>query len=387
MIVVKFAPLFFTLKLLRSDTRYSPDLLSSKSLQPHLNYTAFRNTGYAGLTGEPLLLTENGDEAATVIFQYFNYSQDTIFFGYTNVEQTKFQYADLKMETFLTVGTADRMLFFGGGHIPPPDGPIYTTDMLDSTSGKGLTIEFLSFLGLAAAICLSILVIIYRRNNIIKSGSVVFLSVLSLGSIPAYASLLLSLNNESILKCTLRLWLQLSSYSIILGCLIVKNFRVWMVYSAKKKISKVFLWDSSMLAFLGFFVTVEMVLLGIFSKASQLRLKTEILHNIIQTTCVNNEDSRRIGIALWVYNSLLLVMLIAVTCLCRNVGPNHSESTLLSYFIRHSCVFCDCDSCGRARHDIHVAKCLCNFSCNLDCHFSTHLFNLIPKAVGIYRRE
>ncbi|KAI9337487.1 periplasmic binding protein-like I [Obelidium mucronatum] len=315
-------------QLLRNNPSLSLADLSSRALQKHMNYTAFMSTGLTGLTGDPLTLTENGDTAATFIFQYFNYTPASILFGYTDSRQTKFQYASLDMKTYLTAATNNTMVFFGGGSIPPPDGPIYTTDTIDPLSQQGEILTGLSAIGIAISVSLLLFVLSFRKQTTVKSGSIIFLSILAIGSIPAYTSILLSIGDESVFKCSIRPWLQLVSLSIILGCLIVKNGRVCMVYNAKSKISKKFVSDSFMLFLLGMIVAMELILLGIYHKLSRLRIQTEVVRNsVLQKTCTNRLPGA--AYILWIYNCLLIALLVGITYASRNVGPNHSEVTLL----------------------------------------------------------
>ncbi|KAJ3080081.1 hypothetical protein HDU99_009323, partial [Rhizoclosmatium hyalinum] len=64
-----------------ANNSLSPQILGSKMARNLLNSTAFRNTGYRGFTGDPVVLSNRGDINAPIIVAYYNENGSTVIFG------------------------------------------------------------------------------------------------------------------------------------------------------------------------------------------------------------------------------------------------------------------------------------------------------------------
>ncbi|KAI9337506.1 hypothetical protein BDR26DRAFT_863740, partial [Obelidium mucronatum] len=305
--------------LLKGNSNLSPQTLASRSLQGQLNYTAFSQTGYSGLTSDPLTLTKNGDSAAPFIFAYFrgNAALNIVYFGSTNMDRTIFEYTDYSANSDNITISDNQMTFYGGSHIPPPDGPIYRIDSISPASKFGNAVILLTAFGFLLGTVSCWFIVRNRSNPAIRTGSVLFLLIMCVGTLPAYGSLLLSLNQETVFGCVLRPWLQLISFSIIAGCLIVKT-------------NDSLLMDSTFLMALAGIVGIEAILLGIYTHLSKRKIVRSILNEeVIQYICVNNSAGLQMEYALWVYNGLVVGLLFLIAYATRNVNPRHNEVTIL----------------------------------------------------------
>ncbi|KAI9336310.1 periplasmic binding protein-like I [Obelidium mucronatum] len=217
--------------LMRSDPTITADMISKRALQEK-NFGLFQSTGYRGITGDPVTLTEHGDVAAAFnIFCVDGLSEDmnSPQFALTDPSVTKIMQWKRYQPTF-----------YNGSSIPPPDGPIYTHISIDPNSRSGMMLKVFSASGISLAILFSLVVLIFRNKPAIRSGSVVFLIIMALGTIPSHASHLFYIGIPTAFRCQARLWLQLASYALCLGSILSKNSRVLLIYSAKKTASSVY---------------------------------------------------------------------------------------------------------------------------------------------------
>ncbi|KAI9337492.1 hypothetical protein BDR26DRAFT_863702 [Obelidium mucronatum] len=318
-------------KMLQSNKMFSAQMLANRTLQKYLNpYSIFEN-------GDPLTLTVNGDTAAPFTFFYFQGSKalNLVYFGSTNANQSQFQYAEYSIDSNGALVSDNQMTFLGGSHTPPPDGPIYQIDSIDPESATAFIIKIFASLGILLVLLSCWFLATNRLNPIIRTGSVPFLTLMSLGSLLGYGSLFFALSREeTLVSCAARSWLQLLSFAIVIGCLIVKNGRVYLVYKAKKKLPKYILRDSSLFLGLAVIVGFEAGFLGLQAASSRRKiLKSIVNQDMIQYKCVSGARTvaaTATEYVLWAYNCLLLLLLISVGYAARNVGPQHNELTIMA---------------------------------------------------------
>ncbi|KAI8613987.1 periplasmic binding protein-like I [Chytriomyces sp. MP71] len=294
------------------------DQLRSEAVKPLLNWTLFQNTGYRGLSADPLILTSHGDCLSSAAIYYFDGTGDStgVAFGYTNLDMTKILYFN-----------GSRPKFFDGSSIPPSDGAGFITTMRFSSP----QVAFLWFFCGAGILVFSAFVALVGfcwKEEAVRSGSPRFLVILAIGGLLSFVGNILYIVPPSISFCQARVWLQLTSYSIMVGAAVTKNWRLQRVFNAKVKLKRGARLEWIWLGILFAIVLLEQLLLILWVRFTKLRVITKLV-SATQTYQACVAQSNNWEYAFWVYNGLLWLGLIQVTYTTKNVGPTHSEFSIL----------------------------------------------------------
>ncbi|KAJ3321519.1 hypothetical protein HDU76_014076 [Blyttiomyces sp. JEL0837] len=247
-------------KLLKDNSQYTPEMLANGSLKPYLNYTAFQNTGYNGVQSSPITLNEYGDLELRRIFFCLNYTlmyvlpEDiTTGFGITNAAGTNF--------------TNLRPCWYqGGSTIAPPDGPVEQELNLPWGSVGGIILVILFIIGTVVSVGIILIITRYAKTRPIRAMSPLFSRIFSFGTIVAYVSMLFFMGPPTVATCSLRVWLPVLSAVLTYGPLVVKNFRVYVLFFHKNSNKK---WqkDEILLLVLAGFVVIFVGVLAAWQKS------------------------------------------------------------------------------------------------------------------------
>ncbi|GAM23371.1 hypothetical protein SAMD00019534_065460 [Acytostelium subglobosum LB1] len=80
------------------------------------------------------------------------------------------------------------------------------------------------------AVVLMILVFIYRSSSSIRSASPFFCYNIIFGGILTYVGVIVFSLPKSDASCNLRFWFPAVGYALLIGSLVVKNFRIWLIF-------------------------------------------------------------------------------------------------------------------------------------------------------------
>ncbi|KAI9336718.1 hypothetical protein BDR26DRAFT_864440 [Obelidium mucronatum] len=284
---------------------------------------------------DPLQLTPNGDIATSYEITYCDGKTDAITaipFAITDTHVTTIAYRN---------GTLP--IFFDGTSTPPLDGPIYTTLFIRSDGFDASLLKAFAGVGLFFGIGFFLVVQRFQKAGSIRQGSVTFLSILALGSVPSHVSNLFYIGIPSTFKCQVILWLQLCSFAIMSAAVIFKNLRVTLIYTAQYKLPKYMVADLFWVLATCGVVLVEMILLGVWTIYSKPIISKKFLPGyIIELKCeYTSHNSDALSTALWIYNILILASMYIVAYKSHNMPAIHSEATfllLVSLCLTISCV-------------------------------------------------
>ncbi|KAI9327042.1 periplasmic binding protein-like I [Obelidium mucronatum] len=311
--------------LLTSNPFFTTEMASTRRLQDLMNYTLFRDTGYNGIVGAPVKLTKNGDVQSVFNIFYMNGKSSAL-------TAPQFAITDIDVTKIMQWKTA-KPIFYDGSSIPPPDGPAYTHVFISPTSSTGLMLQAFTGFGITAAIAFLIIVLLFRKKKAIRSGSVIFLTIMTIGTIPSHVSHLMYIGMPTVFQCQARLWLQLASFALCLGSTLSKNARVTIIYSSKKIIPNYIIGDLLwVIATLSVFI-IEMILVSSWSILSKTKVKQTLLagYTIEYSCAYGSSNGYKVGAALWTLNILLLLVLYLIAHKSQNISPVHSEFTLLFF--------------------------------------------------------
>ncbi|KAJ3320539.1 hypothetical protein HDU76_000273 [Blyttiomyces sp. JEL0837] len=249
-------------QFMEKNPSYTPEMLVNRSLNKYLKPSVFADTGYAGFTYKTIQLNQNGDLNMPQLYFSANYGMATYII---NDRTTAFGMTDGNGDTY-TPFELQPPIFFGGGHSPPPDGPVDTTLTMTWSSAFGVIHIILSLIGMASAIVLLVLVQANSKLRPIRAISPLFTSIFAIGSFTVFLSFFFFMGPPSTFTCNMRMWLQVIGAGLTYGPLIVKNARVYVLFSFKnadKRLQK----DDVLMVFLSLIVLIGVIILALWTKS------------------------------------------------------------------------------------------------------------------------
>jgi hypothetical protein len=217
----------------------------------------------------------------------------------------------------------------GSYHIPPLDSPpiIYATQSL---SFDALCFALAGII-LALVLLLAVLMVYHRRSKVLKASQPILLWCILIGGVISAARILMGGLPKTDITCTGEIWFGHLAFTVMVGSLFVKSYRVHRIVNTKKLARVTF---SAMKAFrilLGIVASV-VIYLGI---AQQLG-RPEVLY---QRSFVNNQetdiaycDTKRphFETALFTFEAIFLAFSFRVCWKIRNVPDIVNESKQIS---------------------------------------------------------
>jgi hypothetical protein len=159
------------------------------------------------------------------------------------------------------VGLQNHSFYCVDSFIIPNDGsadqPKESTISIDS--GNGRLLLALEVIGLIFSVGSIILVVVFRANPVIKRASPPFLVTMIFGSASAYASNSFFIGRPTSADCNVQTYLHLLSFILVFGSMIVKNFRVYWLFTGQKLQRMYLLHDGSLMLYLFAMVAIEVV--------------------------------------------------------------------------------------------------------------------------------
>ncbi|KAI9345358.1 periplasmic binding protein-like I [Obelidium mucronatum] len=344
--------------------KMSVRMLASGGAGSLFNFTAFVNTGYNGFTGNPVRLNrQTGELSATPLVFYADDNYQYKLFGvftqpnatsvnnrsntstqWTSENQTNGNWSRSAMIFESVAGV--KPVFFDGTTNMPDDGrevpTVFTDSIIPPYSEIGIKLQVFEGLGFALCALYLAVLIKFRTLKAVKAGSVKFTFITILGALLEYSTNELHLNYPSSTKCYLSVWFKLMGFIFIFASAIVKNRRIYLIYSGfkltKKKAS-----DWYNLLLLCFPVGLEIILLTGWTVFSNITIqKSERPDALVREfTCTYGYPYSQIGLIfeniLTCYNALIFLATLVVTVKLQNVSGIHSEFSYL-VIVTSSCI-------------------------------------------------
>ncbi|KAJ3312962.1 hypothetical protein HDU76_002750 [Blyttiomyces sp. JEL0837] len=252
-----------------NTTGYSAEILANGSAAHLLLPSLFADTGYPGLASNPVRLDSNGDLKVEkpVIFGTFNYSYVATPIQMVVDDSNAFLRLDASGTVFTE--TEYQPTFYGGSHIPPPDGPVLKELVIEWRSAYGIILAILSILGMLLCIIFLVLLLFLRTSRVIRFMSPLFTGIYTLGIFIANLSLLFFIGTVTSSSCALRMWIPYLAAPLTFGCSVIKNARVYAIFklSSRGRIKKGvmrFFKDDFVLFVMGILVIIALILLSLW---------------------------------------------------------------------------------------------------------------------------
>ncbi|KAJ3238842.1 hypothetical protein HDU81_007042 [Chytriomyces hyalinus] len=296
----------------------SPDA-TERSISKLANHSVFSNTGYRGINGDPLALTDAGDLYAGYVARSWmnlqNHTLSWINFGSTDPEATSF--ALLQNSSFL---------FAGDRSDPPHDGRlIITQKSINVSDAVWYILIIAATLGLVLALSVTAFLFVFRQSKPVKQSSPSFLSIVCLGCLPIYLNLITYILPPDLLICTLQFCLPLSGYICTIGPLLIKNTRAYVVVNSRQKLRGIWFQDVFLLPVCGGVIAFEVCLLIGWWRLHQPRLDSYFLDKTTFMQICNTNSSPGIDAVLWVFNALLFIASVVLLVIAGRNPTHHLD--------------------------------------------------------------
>ncbi|KAJ3317322.1 hypothetical protein HDU76_001230 [Blyttiomyces sp. JEL0837] len=217
-------------QLLEKNPSYTAEMLANGSLNHLLTPDKFANTGYRGVLYDPIMLNQYGDLYTPSLFFALN---NSLWYDLPQDRTTAFGVTDLNGSEYFTLQNTP--VFYGGGSIPPPDGPIPDRLEILANSTMGIVLYILGAIGLLFTLTALLFVIQNRAKRNIRGMSPVFTILFLAGSALAYTSLFFNVGPVETSGCLRKTWLLVMALPLTYGVSVVKNFRVYAIFFLAKR--------------------------------------------------------------------------------------------------------------------------------------------------------
>jgi hypothetical protein len=163
----------------------------------------------------------------------------------------------------------DNEYYFNGGKsiAPQPDRFIVPINY-------AVRYGFAGFVALCALMTIGLVVYMYvnRTYRVIQASSPTFLAIVALGAMVSYGGTFVSIWEPSVLYCSLYPWFKYIGFSLVFGALLVKTYRIQVIFTSKSKSQKnAPIKDGSLLFRLALYVISWIILLTIYSSYAPIR--------------------------------------------------------------------------------------------------------------------
>ncbi|ORY51307.1 periplasmic binding protein-like I [Rhizoclosmatium globosum] len=315
-------------QLLQRNPSWTPQMLATRQLQSHMNYTIFKNVSYNGISAMPATLSDSGDLLVgyTASFYTGNYLNLTSF-GQTSQDGSQF----IPSTTITPVFAANTTLIPVDG---PPPLPVIV-DTMDTSNGKVMLALSVSGLVICAAVL--VFVGVFRGSRVVKSASPPDLVVVVLGCVSVYVSILFYIGESTDSTCTARIVTLVMGVGAILTSLLVKNLMLVVLFRFKAAMGKAeaarLRMGTLILKFL--LIGIEALIAGIWVKQSGVQGVQDVGSNRVVYECQDwvgrGKQISHFSVALYVFNGILLLCIAPIIYGLRLVSwGNMNESSTLT---------------------------------------------------------
>ncbi|ORY44513.1 periplasmic binding protein-like I [Rhizoclosmatium globosum] len=313
-------------RLLKDRKDITVDQLNDGSLKHLMTHKLFANTSFKGISLNPMLLDSNGDVAADTVFLTLNATFWIQAFqaGFGQVNKLTGEYKSL----------ADP-IFYGGGTIPPPDGPPATLlfpFVLTFGTYQGQILITLISIGYMITIGSLVFILHQRKNSAIKLLNIPCATASLIGSFLSVTCTMFFIGLPTDRSCNLKVWFGLMGFTLMTVPIIIRNLYLWVVMNLRttkknfiKRLKLVAICFGTVLSL------VPAVLLCYWTNEHSYSLNSFVYRDMILYDCGLSHSKSVFASLLVAYETLLTLGLLICAYIGRNVSIKYNESTLLLF--------------------------------------------------------
>ncbi|KAK5574722.1 hypothetical protein RB653_009975 [Dictyostelium firmibasis] len=148
-------------------------------------------------------------------------------------------------------------------------------EFVDYSNSMKIGLTIVSGICILFSILSMILVIVFRRAKIIKSASPAFCLLILFGCIIIFTGCIIFSLSPTNGNCRARVWLLSIGYTIFLGSLLVKNWRIWLLFD-NPKLKKRSITNWKLYPFVAGILAVDVLILAFWQGLGNIRSESRI---------------------------------------------------------------------------------------------------------------
>ncbi|KAI8802340.1 7 transmembrane sweet-taste receptor of 3 GCPR-domain-containing protein [Cladochytrium replicatum] len=206
-------------------------------------------------------------------------------------------------------------------------------------SGSAVGVLVLAILVAVPIIAGMVILTVKKAHKTIKAMSPTFVICMLVGMLGLDLMALGEIGAPSAWKCAMETFLIPTFFALIVGCLILKNWRIYRIFNNANRVKKP-ISDLGLLMGVALVLTPELILaiawVAAAPKYPQLRA---VNSQVAAYVCASDQpqvDSIILGL-FYAYNALLLLICAALAFLTRNVSDAYSETSMIGYSVYNAC--------------------------------------------------
>ncbi|KAM9998285.1 hypothetical protein ACTFIY_007934 [Dictyostelium cf. discoideum] len=123
---------------------------------------------------------------------------------------------------------------------------------------------------IAITIIMMLGIVKYKSTPSIRSASPIFLNFILAGGIIVYIGIIVWVGPASNHQCNARLWLVTLGFSTLIGSLVVKNFRIWLIFD-NPELKSISITNYQLFPWVGACLVINIILMSILTSVGDLR--------------------------------------------------------------------------------------------------------------------
>ncbi|KYR02864.1 G-protein-coupled receptor family 3 [Tieghemostelium lacteum] len=162
------------------------------------------------------------------------------------------------------------------------------------------------------ALIMQVIVWMNKNRSIIRSASPIFCLLIIMGGILVYIGIIFWSIPPTNARCNLRIWFVSIGFTILIGSLVVKNFRIWLIFD-NPELKTIKITNYQLIPWIGALILINGILMGAITGAGDLKSIMEIGTDDLgkyefQNVCqMSNRGSIPLYILLGYFAVLLLI--------------------------------------------------------------------------------
>jgi len=149
------------------------------------------------------------------------------------------------------------------GGIALPKSVQIDCDHVSYQSPMGITVQVFAYIGGVLGFFFVTWTLYYRKSKIVKTSQPEFIGLLGLGGLICSMSPLILLGPITTTKCRVHPWVFHCSFTVMIGSIFVKTYRVWRIFETKKLV-RVKATANESLKMLGFILSFLVFIIGLW---------------------------------------------------------------------------------------------------------------------------
>lgn len=131
---------------------------------------------------------------------------------------------------------------------------------------------------IVAAVCIALCLLTifgilkYKDTPSIRSASPIFLIFIICGGIIVYGGIILWVSDSTLETCNARFWLVSIGFSTLIGSLVVKNFRIWLIFD-NPELKTIKITNFQLFPWVAVVIAINILLMGVLTGHGGLRSK------------------------------------------------------------------------------------------------------------------